>query len=199
MNIKTIAILIGGSILGFSLRGVLSYFGFYLGRVPETTPMVSISPYGSIDKLNEIAEDETISAEGRAAAVYSLFAHYLKPTADGATVRQVIKATNWLKDASLSEVVIMGGRFPIQGSPGDTLFTVQLFKDRAERWLIYLCLTGKGTALDARAFFEGPCNASNFSSISAFTLCYPHPYRQGGMGREEMFTKRRLIVNEREL
>jgi hypothetical protein len=150
--------------------------------------------------LNKRANDPTEPQAVRARAVFALFAQYVRPGSSVDEVRRVITDNDWLREAHLEGVRVMGGKVPVEYPLEDTVFCLHLFPLDAEKkqspWVMYFRLSGKLRDQDGLAFLRGEKSAGN-PKLMEFALCFPASIESSDhVGRIENFSAKGTSVLE---
>jgi hypothetical protein len=156
----------------------------------------------SIGYLNDVAGNPTGSRDERAKAVFSLFAHYIRPGFAAGEVRRVLTDTNWMGDVNLYGVSALGGWVPLESSLDDTKFCLHLFPVEQDKrwspWVIYFRLSGHPRSdVDALAFLHGANTIEGDPKLLEFALCFPSA-SEGHMGRIERFGRGGIHVYQQQ-
>lgn len=160
----------------------------------------------SVTSLNARANNAAVERDERARAVFTLFAHHIRPGFSGAEVRRVLGNTAWLKDIHLYGVRELAGWSAVPLTSDGTVFTMLLFpvemNKRWSPWGIVFRLSGKLRDEDALAFLRGERTGGS-PEIEEFALVYPVKRNaDGGLPagekrtRIERFSRRGIHVYE---
>jgi hypothetical protein len=130
----------------------------------------------SVSALNVQANNASKSQGERAHAIFTLFAHHLRPGSSSADVRRVLANTNWLHDTRLIAIPDSGPGLPIRVTSEDSAFVIHLFPTEKNEgrspWVIYFRLTYDLRKEDALAFLRGERLKSDLKLVE-FALCSP--------------------------
>lgn len=197
----------GGIFLAAALVGLVVCGCQQIGNRGRTI----LSNDESVESLNAKANDASLSQDVRARAIYSLFAHHIRPGATSAEVHQIITNANWINETHFAVQGVLFGWVPVHWGINDTLIVVHLFQDpktpwvhfpapdapeiKWSPWCIYMVFSaprpGTYDAKVGAAFLRGePAGAS--TRLLEFGLCFP----PGEQYRTETFIRRGITVNE---
>ncbi len=147
--------------------------------------------------LRAVANDRTLDRKARVRAIFSLFASYVRPPANGATMADIMSPATWLVECRLDGVYALGGKIPVEMGITETAFCLRLFPNLEgwSEWVIYFTLPGgRGRPVsDARDFLAGKVPGSQELRMNEFALCFPAEGK-ARMGRTERFTARGIGV-----
>lgn len=125
--------------------------------------------------LIRTANNPAASRDERAAAVFSLFRGYAKPGSGTEAVRDALEPAEWVREARLDPIVVVGGYVPLRWGIGDRAYCLPLFVDEQGKtdWWIYFALAGPEaySAADGLAFLLGTGDKTH--RLKGFTLCRP--------------------------
>src|SRR5215218_7021741 len=173
----------------------------------------TVLPKGeSITSLNTLANNPASNRADRARAIFTLFAHHIRPGSSAADVRRVLADTNWMAAVNLYGVYALAGWIPVEIGSEDTVFCLHLFPVEMDGswspWVIYFRLSGKPPEgpgrrkEEALAFLHGDTTLRGNPKLVEFALCYPdtrdttHGIRADDPGRHriERFSRRGIHV-----
>lgn len=164
-------------------------------RTPDEATSQSASSAPAAD-LRKVADDRQAAREERAAAIFALFANYLRPPRGPVEAGAALGEAEWLADCNLYEVRDIAGRTPVEVGGDGTAFCMHLFpvENGWSEWCIYLRLSGPDrSADDVRAFLRGNQNLAWRPELVEFALCHPGRNRTD-QGRVERFGPEGLMV-----
>lgn len=166
----------------------------------------TILPDGqSIAALNILANDEKSTQEVRAKAVFTLFAHHIRPGFSAAQVRAVLTDTNWVSETNLYGVYSLKGKVPVDWTFDNTVFCMHLFPEEMEKrwspWVIYISLPNSmsegpmRSQEEALAFLRGDTSLPGDPKLLEFALCFPDLDHGGrDIDRIERYAPQGLMV-----
>jgi hypothetical protein len=166
-------------------------------RLPAGPVSRSASKAPAAD-LRKVADDTKVARSDRVAAVFALFANYLRPPCSAATAGAALGDAGWLTDASLCAVTKLLGAVPVEFGGEGTVFCLNVLPIKGGRsdWVVYFRLSGAGrTAADALAFLRGRSDLKGKPELVEFALCYPDAGKATETGRVERFSPAGLKVS----
>lgn len=147
--------------------------------------------------LRKVADDPNAKRADREAAVFALFANYMKPPCGSTVAAKALGDANWLTVASI-EPVLFPFHLPVEFESNATVYSLHLFpiKDELNHSSIYLRLTGgpNQSADDLRAFLRGGKGLKDKREIVKFALCYTGDPKPKGPERVELFEPDGLTI-----
>jgi hypothetical protein len=157
-----------------------------------------------VEVLNAVANDRAKSQAERSRAVFTLFAHHIRPGFSAKEIRRVFVDPRWLDDSILNEVVAVGGWLPVEWTADNTVFVVYLFPTEREKpwspWVIYFSLSGRlpnrqaRSQDDALGFLRGDTGLYGNPRLEEFALSFPED-PQTKQARVERFGPRGIHVS----
>lgn len=178
----------------FSIAVVLTWTGCeHLPPPPSSHSSTILPPVEDIASLNLRANDPNASQDERARAIFTLFAHQLRPGSSATDIRRILPNPAWVSQTHLYSVDELTGWIPLELTTEDTVFAVHLFPKSSNPprspWVVYLRLTGRFLQYeDAVAFLKGERGAWN-PKLSEFALSFPNPASSDkSTGRVEVFS-----------
>jgi hypothetical protein len=178
---------------------------FFLGCANSHTKTMplhnqTILPAGESAKvLNSRANNPISSQAERARAIFTLFAHHIRPGYSAVEVHQVLGNAVWLSGVHVNCIRVLAGWVPVDATAvGDTIFCMQLFpvgeNEGARYWAIYFRLSGQHQDEDGLAFLKGQ-NVTGNPRLVEYALCFPHSSKPGHLlGRMENFSQQGIYV-----
>ena len=146
----------------------------------------TVLPSGqSVSFLNVLANDSSSSREERARAIFTLFAHHIRPGSSAAEVHAVLTSTNWMASANLYAVTALGGWVPVEYTLEDSVFCMDASPADMDKqwspWIICLRLSGikpsgrnqEELIREALAFLSGDTRLHGNPKLVEFALCFP--------------------------
>lgn len=143
----------------------------------------TILPKGeSVTSLNTLANTPAADRADRARAIFTLFAHHIRPGSSAADVHRVLADTNWMGEVNLDGIYALQGQVPLDMTSGDTSFCLHLFPVEKDNqwspWVIYFRLSGRGpdgvrSKEEALAFLRGDTTLHGNPKLVEFALCFP--------------------------
>lgn len=96
----------------------------------------------AIKGIEMIANNQEMSCEKRAAAIFKLFEAYLKPGDDSRRFRSVFQDPKWILESRIQRLNMISGWIPIEW--GRNTFLLELFPNNKNRrrWFIVFRLSG---------------------------------------------------------
>ena len=164
----------------------------------------TILPGGeSIASLNALASNQESNRADRARAIFTLFAHHIRPGFSAGEVHRILTDTNWMSEINLYGVYALGGWVPVEMTFEDTVFCLDLFPAEMDKqwspWAIYFRLSGttpEGPGRrkeEALAFLHGDTTVQGNPKLLEFALCFPEQ-PETRRGRIERFSRLGMYV-----
>jgi hypothetical protein len=163
-----------------------------------------LAPGSGVANLNAAANNTANSQAERARAVFTLFAHHVRPGFSAKETAGALLDPRWLGESDLSEIVAVGGWLPVEWTANNTAFRVYLFPTQTEKpwsaWVIYFTLSGRlpdhqaRSKDDALAFLRGEAGLYGDPRLEEFALCFPADPRTK-QARVERFGPRGIHVS----
>ena len=149
-----------------------------------------LSSAATPEELTRSANDESLSLNARAKAVFSLFANHVQPGMASAQVATVMPQPKWLDECEIVGLYYLNGWVPVEFNMEDTVYFLNLFPklkpEGIAPWSVCFRLSGGPTQPEsiAQQFFRGEI-ASEEPLLLEFALCYP---TGRGVSRYEVFS-----------
>jgi hypothetical protein len=163
-----------------------------------------LSDRESVAALNVTANSSTLNQAERVRAIFTLFAHHVRPGFTAADMHSVLTDTSWMKITDLTRLELLAGWIPVDSGIDRTVFDLHLFssqKDDAGNnwWCIEFSLSGPNRSVkDAVGFLNGNTTLSDNPKLEEFALIFPPPKkgfsRSPGGRRMEVYSKEGIHV-----
>ena len=164
---------------------------------PPSQPVSWSASNTSAADLRKTADDPRADRASRAAAVFALFANYMKPRCSATKAGEALGDAKWLTHSDLNQLPGIAGLIPVDFGGDGTVYCLYLFSDRdgGSDWVIYLRLSGRDhTEDDLRTFLRGGNGLKANVELLQFALCYPGKQRTLELGRTERFGPDGLVL-----
>ncbi len=159
----------------------------------------SILPKGKAANFIRQANNRNAFQEKRARAIFSLFAHHIKPGQTTDQLPQAMSKADWLQDSILRPLGGMGGWVPVGLGFADSVFYIYVLpietKEIWSPWVIYFRFEGKTDLEDAKRFLRRD-PADRKIRLLEYALCFAQTKGDRGTRRTERYSKKGMHVYE---